>query len=220
MEVGLNGVTSMESNNQSVERSDSLDKDAFLNLLVTQLQYQDPLNPMDSADFTSQLAQFSSLEQLSNINESLGYLGLYNASINNSQTVSFIGKTVVATGDLIYLNDEETVNLNFDLNGDASNVIIYVYDENKTLVKTIEAGSMNSGEHSVTWDGTDSEGQKLTAGEYSFEVVATNTNGDLLETTTYTSGKVTGVTFKDGTTYLLLDGLEIPVGSVIKVTEA
>jgi flagellar basal-body rod modification protein FlgD len=220
MEVGLNGVTSMESNNQSVERSDSLGKDAFLNLLVTQLQYQDPLNPMDSADFTSQLAQFSSLEQLSNINESLGYLGLYNASINNSQTVSFIGKTVVATGDLIYLNDEETVNLNFDLNGDASNVIIYVYDENKTLVKTIEAGSMNSGEHSVTWDGTDSEGQKLTAGEYSFEVVATNTNGDLLETTTYTSGKVTGVTFKDGTTYLLLDGLEIPVGSVIKVTEA
>jgi flagellar basal-body rod modification protein FlgD len=220
MEVGLNGVTSMESNNQSVERSDSLGKDAFLNLLVTQLQYQDPLNPMDSADFTSQLAQFSSLEQLNNINESLGYLGLYNASINNSQTVSFIGKTVVATGDSIYLNDEEAVNLNFDLNGDASNVIVYVYDDNNTLVKTIEAGSMNSGEQSVTWDGTDNEEQKLSAGKYSFEVVATNTNGDLLETTTYTSGKVTGVIFRDGTTYLLLDDLEIPVGNVIKVTEA
>ena len=73
-----------------------MDKDDFLNLLITQLQNQDPLNPTDSTEFTAQLAQFSSLEQLNNVNQNLQTLQLYQASINNAQTVSFIGKEVTA----------------------------------------------------------------------------------------------------------------------------
>ena len=72
--------------------SKTMGKEAFLKLLITQLQYQDPMNPADSTEFTAQLAQFSSLEQLSNVNENLNTLKLYQASMNNSQAVSFIGK--------------------------------------------------------------------------------------------------------------------------------
>ena len=76
-----------------------LDRDAFLNLLITQLQNQDPLDPTDSVEFTAQLAQFSSLEQLGNVNDNLKLLQDFQASINNSQAVSLIGKEITASGN-------------------------------------------------------------------------------------------------------------------------
>ena len=78
----------------SVNASKEMDRDAFLSLLITQLQNQDPLNPTDSTEFTAQLAQFSSLEQLGNVNENLKQLQDFQASINNSQAVSLIGKEI------------------------------------------------------------------------------------------------------------------------------
>src|SRR5210317_754089 len=80
-------------------KSNVMGKDDFLNLLITQLQNQDPLKPTDSTEFTAQLAQFSSLEQLGNVNENLKQLQDFQASINNSQAVSLIGKEITATGN-------------------------------------------------------------------------------------------------------------------------
>ena len=76
----------------SNKRAESLGKDDFLNLLIKQMQYQDPLNPVENADFTAQLAQFTSLETLSNIDENIVDLGVLQSSINNITAVSFIGK--------------------------------------------------------------------------------------------------------------------------------
>ena len=80
----------------STTQSNVMGKDDFLNLLITQLQNQDPLNPTDSTEFTAQLAQFSSLEQLGNVNENLTELKHFQASINNSQAVALIGKAITA----------------------------------------------------------------------------------------------------------------------------
>jgi len=91
--------TSSYSADGSTKAGDELDKNDFLNLLVTQLQYQDPLNPMDSADFTAQLAQFSSLEQLTNMSSQLKELTLTQNALNNSQAVSYIGRTVLSNGN-------------------------------------------------------------------------------------------------------------------------
>ncbi|MBW1702547.1 MAG: flagellar hook assembly protein FlgD, partial [Deltaproteobacteria bacterium] len=102
--AGLDPV-SMNNSQLSTPGDSTLGKDAFLNLLVTQLRHQDPLSPMESTQFTAQLAQFSSLEQLSSVNENLGILRIYQASINNSQAVGFIGKTVKASGDSVYLTE-------------------------------------------------------------------------------------------------------------------
>ena len=94
----ISGVTSTSGNRTDglAKAPDALGRDDFLNMLVTQLQYQDPLNPMDSTDFTAQLAQFSSLEQLTNMSDQLKNLAAAQTALNNSQAVSYIGRTVLS----------------------------------------------------------------------------------------------------------------------------
>jgi len=214
-------IDASNSNTNVVTSSNDSDlgKDDFLNLLVAQLQNQDPLEPMDSTAFTSQLAEFSSLEQLSNVNENLEYLQMYQASINNAQAVSFIGKNIDALGNSIQLASGETEEIHFELSNNSSSVFINIYDEAGSLVKYIENGPLGEGKQSVEWDGTDNGGNPLPEGIYKFEVMAVNANGDKVQTATYISDRVTGVTFKNGVTYLLAGGMKIPIGDVIEVSE-
>lgn len=208
---GVNPTSSSESN--------ILGKDDFLNLLVTQLRHQDPLSPMESAEFTSQLAQFSSLEQMSNVNTNLEVLQLYQASINNSQAVGFIGKTIKALGNSIGVADGVADQIHFELAENASAVIAHIYDSHKNLVKTIQPGGLNAGAQGVEWDATDNNGNKVPDGTYTFEVIATDTDANPVSATTLITSPVSGVSFKDGTTYLLAGNQEIPIGSVFEVME-
>lgn len=211
---------SNSNTNQVTSSKDSaLGKNDFLNLLVAQLQNQDPLSPMDSTAFTSQLAEFSSLEQLANVNENLEYLQMYQSSINNAQAVSFIGKNIDALGSSIQLESGETEDIHFELSQDSSSVVINIYDGAGSLVKYIENGPLGEGKQSIEWDGTDNGGNTLTGGIYKFEVMAVDANGDKVQTATYISDRVTGVTFKNGVTYLLAGGMKIPIGDVIEVSE-
>ena len=216
--TGLESVGSSVTSTSSSE-SNILGKDDFLNLLVTQLQHQDPLNPMKSAEFTSQLAQFSSLEQMSNVNKNLEVLQLYQASINNSQAVDFIGKTIKALGNSMGVSDGVADQVHFELAENASDTIIHIYDSDKKLVKTIQAGGLNAGEQSVEWDATDNDGNKVPDGSYTFEVVATDTGGNPVSAKTLITATVSGVSFKNGTTYLMAGNQEIPIGSVFEVME-
>ena len=214
-------VDALNSNTSGVSPSkdSALGKDDFLNLLVAQLQNQDPLNPMDSTAFTSQLAEFSSLEQLSNVNENLEYLQMYQASINNAQAVSFIGKNIDALGNSIQLESDENEDIHFELKQDSSSVVINIYDEAGSLVKYIENGPMGEGKQRVEWDGTDNGGNTIPEGIYKFEVMAVDANGDKVQTATFINDRVTGVTFNNGVTYLLAGGMKIPIGDVIEVFE-
>ena len=200
-------------------KDSALGQDDFMNLLVAQLQNQDPLNPMDSTAFTSQLAEFSSLEQLSNVNKNLEYLQMYQSSINNAQAVSFIGKNIDALGDSIQLESSENEEIHFELSANSSSVYVNIYNDSGGLVKIIENGLMGKGKQALEWDGTDNEGNTLPNGKYKYEVMAVDVNGDKVQTVTYISERVTGVTFKDGVTYLMAGGMEIPIGDVIEVTE-
>ncbi len=214
-------VDASNSNTSGVtpSKDSALGKDDFLNLLVAQLQNQDPLNPTDSTEFTSQLAQFSSLEQLTNVNENLEYLQMYQSSINNAQAVSFIGKNIYASGDSIQLENGENEEIHFELSENSSSVFINIYDEAGNLVKYIENGPLGEGKQSVEWDGTDNNGNALPEGIYKFEVMAVDANSDEVQTATYISDTVTGVTFKNGVTYLLAGEMQIPIGDVIEVAE-
>jgi len=205
--MSVNPVDASNSNASQVTSSkdSALGKDDFLNLLVAQLQNQDPLNPMDSTAFTSQLAEFSSLEQLANVNENLENLQMYQSSINNAQAVSFIGKNIDALGNSIKLESGENEDIHFELSQDSSSVVINIYDEAGSLVNYIENGPLGKGKQSVEWDGTDNAGNALTGGIYKFEVMAVDVNGDKVQTATYISDRVKGVTFKNGVTYIIFD---------------
>ncbi|MCD6186023.1 MAG: flagellar hook assembly protein FlgD [Deltaproteobacteria bacterium] len=220
--TGLNNVNSTDSQGSgfAATESNEMDKDAFLELLVTQLQYQDPLNPMDSTAFTAQLAEFSSLEQLNNVNENLEYSQLYQSSINNSQAVSFIGKDIRAIGDTISVNNGMPGSLFFTLTAQANDAVVNIYDSNDNLVKSMEAGSLDSGEQTMAWDGTDNYGNTVADGEYQFEIMAYDGSGERVDATTYTEGRVKGVTFKDNKAELLVENRSIALSDIVDVTDS
>ena len=201
----------------STSQSKALNKDDFLNLLITQLQNQDPLNPTDSTEFTAQLAQFSSLEQLGNVNDNLTELKNFQASINNSQAVTLIDKEITAKVNSIYLDDERKVPCHFNLDKDAAKVVLTIYDHTGGYITEINYENLSAGRQSLTWHGEDQDGNPMAAGHYLFEILASDVNGQRVNSTNYFSGTVDKVSFENNTSYLLVKNQKIALGDVIEV---
>jgi flagellar basal-body rod modification protein FlgD len=194
-------------------------KDDFLQLLVTQLQHQDPLNPMDSTGFTAQLAQFSSLEELQNINQTLGDVGNSQNILTNSQAVDYIGKKIQAVGDQLDLIDGQPASIEFNLNQDAAGVYVKIYNRYGDFVQDLESGPMAAGLQHVEWDAMNYQNQQAPDGAYRYEVMAIDANGNTMSVTSFTNGTVSGVYYKNGLAYLLTANQEIPLGNVVQVYE-
>lgn len=209
------GTTQLNSSQQAV-----LGKDDFLNLLITQLQYQDPLNPADSTEFTAQLAQFSSLEQLDNVNTNLEQLQNFQASTNNSQAVSLLGKDITANGNYLQLSDGGPVGCDFSLERDAAAVVVSVYDSTGGFVNSFESQNLAAGEHTLSWDGTDENGNPAADGNYTFEIQAADANGQDITTQTFFRGTVEKVTFENNTPFLISKDQKIALGDIIQVSPA
>ena len=220
----MTSITPIDSSTQGAETQtrapvEILGKNDFLNLLVTQLQHQDPLNPADSTEFTAQLAQFSSLEQLNNINDNLKNMELFQTAMTNSQAVSYIGKEITAKGNSVQLESGRPAECQFELEANAALATISVYDVNGGFVKSFETGPLNSGRQSAAWDGTDRNDNPVSAGLYRFEVQAVDADNQGVSVTPLMSSVVTGVSFKDQTASLITDLQTIAIDDVIAVSE-
>lgn len=215
--IGIDNVQSAAQTSTQASSNDTLGKDEFLTMLVAQLQYQDPMNPMDSTGFTAQLAQFSSLEQLENINSTLETQSTHYASNENAQAVQFIGKQVTAVGNTLDLDESGQATVNFDLQGDAAATYIKIYDAAGAYVGDLEVGPLAAGEQQVTWDGTDQNGQPLPEGQYQFDVLAVDEQEVPVSATTFSTGVVTGVSYQNGEAYLQTDSFLLPLSSVVRV---
>ncbi|MCD6569302.1 MAG: flagellar hook assembly protein FlgD [Deltaproteobacteria bacterium] len=194
----------------------SLGKDAFLKLLVTQLQYQDPLSPMENTEFTAQLAQFSSLEQLTEMGLSMAEFSKLQGSINNIQALSFIGKQISAKGNIVEYSGQE-INLNFELDDNAEYLKVEIYDMDGNLVRTIEETGVPGGDVQCFWDGKDNTGHEVAGGRYTFKVEAIDIDGAYIGVKTYAVGKVTGVRYDHGITYLIIGNKEVTISEVEKI---
>ncbi len=207
---------------RSVQTGDpnALGKDAFMKLLVTQLANQDPMSPADPTQFVSQLAQFTSLEQLVSVNDGLNVLALSQAASTSAQMVSFVGKEVWVDDSSAFLSGGgEPVDLHFGLDADATKVDIAVKDSTGKVVRTIEAGAHEAGDVVVSFDGLDDDGNPLPAGMYTFDVGAQDGSGADIGVTERSSGTVASVTFDAGYPQLLLeDGRTVALGQVMEVT--
>ena len=199
-------------------------KDEFLKLLVEQLKHQDPMSPMNSQDFASQLAQFSSLEQLTNMSgmmeESIQVDLMLTQAINNTMSASFIGKNVSAAGDTITFSKDGPVDISFQLNGQAENVIVNVVDGAGNIVKGIELGALSTGMHDVVWDGKNTDGNEVPEGEYNIQVIALDSQGDPVGTLTLMTGMIPGIKYTDGTAVFVVNDEEIPFNKVIEITRS
>jgi flagellar basal-body rod modification protein FlgD len=198
----ISGITDLAGVTQTAGKK-TLDKEDFMMLLMKQLSYQDPLNPMDSTEFTTQLTQFSSLEELNNINSTLEDVLSFQNSMQNAAVADLIGKTVKISGDDLSLNGTATVD--FKLLGDASSVKINIMDSSGKLVWSKDLGAQQAGNLTYVWDGQDLLGNQAADGTYTFEIQATDQKGNPVELKTRSSGTVTGISFDNGVTYLVLD---------------
>lgn len=208
---------------KSTSTQGTLGKDDFLKLLVTQLRYQDPMNPMQGTEFAAQLAQFSSVEQLSNINttlnQSLDANHLLTQSITNSLATTMIGKDVRATGDSVQYSGTGDRKLGYTLATAADAVTVKVFDSTGGLVRTMKMSGLNSGDNTFTWDGKDDNGASLAAGKYSFTVEASDAKGLTVKADLYTYGTVSAVRFKSDGTVFVVDGLEIPLANILEIMQ-
>jgi flagellar basal-body rod modification protein FlgD len=214
--AGITNTPNAANKQQPGPALKSLGKEDFLRLLTVQLRAQNPLNPMDSTAFTAQLAQFSSLEQLTNINGQLTNMISSQTSLQNTMAVGLIGKRVKVAGNTVQLNGQ--ADLRYSLPGDASKVTISIYDATGSLVQQKNLAGQTAGEHNILWDGKDKDGFTRSAGQYLFAVDAVDGNGQVLSATTLSTGTVTGVGFENNMTYLSIDGMrKVGLGDIREI---
>lgn len=199
--------------------TDELGKDAFLKLLTTQLQYQDPLNPMSNEEFVAQLAQFSSLEQLQTMTSGMESLYMVNVSMNNAAMTNLIGKDVLATGSALHYAGEGSSEINFNASAAASSSTITITNEDGQVVYSGEMGALAEGDGSWTWDGKDLDGQVCEEGDYTFSIEATDTNGASVSVDGRIKGTVSAMDLSTGTPLLTVNGVTIGLGDILSVEE-
>jgi len=195
----------------------TVSQDDFLKLLITQLQNQDPLKPMDNQEFAAQLAQFNSLGQLIEINDKLGGLQNGQGSLSQYNAASLIGKEISSAGNKINLSAESSTTIGYQLGAHAARVIVGVFNGTGELVRRIDAGAQSSGHRSVLWDGKDSAGQALPSGVYGFEIEAVDGIGRTVSASGKVQGLVTGVRLDGAEPVLEIGSLEVALSGVTAV---
>jgi len=223
--MGIISPVATDSNGNLVATgsSQALGKDEFLQLLVTQMTHQDPLEPMDDTEFIAELAQFSSLEQMQNMNEllteSLNWDYLQMQTTNNTNATSLIGREIQATFSNVYLDSDNLPQINYTTAEYAENVSIEILNADGAVVRTLDSEDVSPGDNSIEWDGKDANGERLTEGFYMIQITATDANGETFTPSTYVEGVVNGVVYRDGSAYLQVNGLEISLAEVTSIAE-
>lgn len=201
--------------------SASLGKDDFLKLLLAQMQNQDPLNPADETQFVAELAQFSSLEQMSEMNESITDLVTSNTattdSINKAMIVNYMGKTINAEVSDIVFDGSTSVDLNFNVDTAFNSGTLKISDSDGNLIRSINLDSTKAGYSTVTWDGMTNSGKTASAGNYTYTVTAKDSSGTAVTCTPIFAGVVDGISYKDGETYLYAGGVLVPYDKIVNV---
>ncbi|MHB1077436.1 flagellar hook assembly protein FlgD [Thiobacillus sp.] len=183
----LFGASASTSSKSSVADT----QNRFLSLLVAQMKNQDPLNPLDNAQVTSQMAQLSTVQGIENMNSSLQAMSASLGTNQMSQAASLIGRTVLVPGDTISPAQLENV-VGFDLSRPADTVTASIYDASGSLVRKLTLGSREAGVNVVAWDGLTDTGTAAPAGKYSFKIDAVQ-GGQAIDSTALSLGTVNSV---------------------------
>src|SRR4051794_9210271 len=154
-----------------------LDQTDFLNLLTTQMQYQDPLKPMDNQELTAQMTSFSSLNQLVSIGQKLDAVQQQQWTSSQLQATSLVGKEVSMAGNRLQLGVDGKAQATVQLAADAGRVSVRIVDSSGHTVRTIEAGGLKAGEQKIAWDGKDDRGNPAPQGAYTIEINAFSQGG-------------------------------------------
>ncbi len=197
----------------------TLGKNDFLRLLLTQMQNQDPLSPVDNKEMLAQLAQFSSLEQMQGVSDRLDTLLLAQSSTNQLSTTSLVGRNVSYRTDTVSWSGSGTTSLQATLPVPAD-VTVIVKDSTGKAVRTLQLGARPAGALEVAWDGKDQNGNLLPAGSYTITATGKTGEGSTLNVDLRGLGLVRGVTFEGDAPLLLIGGSRVRMSDVVEVIQA
>ncbi len=214
-------IDSATSQNSTPTRSTDLGKkEIFLQLLVAQMKYQNPLNPQDPTKMSSQLAQFNMVEQQTNTNSLLEELVAQGGSGANAQApsnaASYLGHTATIAAETMSYSGQ-AVPFTLDLSANATDVQVQILDANGQSVRTMTLGPMQSGSHALSWDGLDDAGNPLAQGEYQAVIHAVDAQGNPVATNMTQQGVVTAVQFMQNEPQFVIAGLAVPQSAIVEI---
>ena len=212
-------ATSPVSGQENVQAAVSeLGADIFLRLLVTQLQSQDPTNPVENEDFVAQLAQFTTLEQATNTNELLGDLIAQDTQRTQLGLVDLIGRTVVSPGNTVAIGKDDQPTLAYALSGDASTVTIDILGPNQQVIQQLQTTELqHAGANQIRWDGLDANGDRVPEGVYQFRVKAADAKQAGVPVLTFGREPVANIVFDAENPIVLQSGATLKQQDIISI---
>ncbi|MGY4491260.1 flagellar hook assembly protein FlgD [Pseudomonas putida] len=197
----LSSMNSTTTTSTTTTTADDLQSE-FLTLLVTELQNQDPSEPMDNTEMVSQLAQINMISGITDLGDTLDSIS---GQIDTSQALqasALVGKGVLVDGDSITVDGGTATTYGVNLDGDADTVTATITDSSGNVVRTIDVGSLDEGVHSLSWDGLADDGTAVADGDYTVSITASN-EGTAVAATALNYALVSGVSTDDDSDVVL-----------------
>jgi len=200
--------------------NNQLDKDAFMKLLLTQMKNQDPTSPLQSHEMAAQLAQFTSLEKLTNISEGIDNLQKAQAPAQNFEALNLIGKAVSGDSSRIDRNSDSDIHsISFNLANDAVKAEFKIKGADGQILQTLTASSLKSGRNEITWNGLTEQGVPAAVGTYAVEIEAVGSNGKKVFADSKFDGVITGVNFTPQGPVLMIGNKAVPLKDVKQILD-
>lgn len=209
------GETTSSSSSSSTSVDDT--KNQFLQMLITQLQNQDPLSPMDTTQFTQQMMMMGQLEQLFNLNENVATMATAQQGSLISQYSGLVGKDVLANGNQFQVDGEDKGAFTFNLPGTPASTTINVFDNYGNLVRDFDAAIDTSGDHTVNFDGKDNRGNVISDGYYSYTVDAIDHDGKSIIPTTYSRGAISSIRLENGSPIFQMGSNDVNIQQIKQI---
>ncbi len=213
-------VNASDLRNRAAKNSNDgkeLGKQDFLNLLMTQMANQDPMDPMDSEGMMKQLASLGTVEQLQNLNSQTAKMMEVQQHIARSTAGSMLGKDVEVGAREIPLKNGNTIPVNYKLDGSADRVMLLVHDSTGEMIREINLESRAKGSHEFAWDGRDNDGDLMPNGNYSYNVFARTDGGEEVGVTVTKSGQVSMISFEGNDPLLKVNGEWVQAKEIIGI---
>lgn len=200
--------------------NDKLDKDAFMKIMLVQMKNQDPTNPLKSHEMAAQLAQFTQLEQLQNINTNLDEMKAQAKPSESFQSLNLLGKVVAGDSSKVYRSKgDRDHDVTYVIPSAAKTVKVTVTNEVGDVVRTASLNNVKAGSNSWTWNGKDNKDVTLPAGNYKVQVEALASNDQKISVKTDFEGTITGVNFSPQGTLLMVGNQAVRLQDIRKIVD-